>query len=54
MLVRGQGYSWDAGSECYTSNGTGNAAHRRTSANLLIGQGFGYVFEPVCHRHLLS
>jgi len=53
VLVRGQGYRWDAGSECYTSNGTGNAAHSRTSADLLISQGFGDVFEPVCHRHLL-
>ncbi len=48
-----QGQSRDHRSQRYTYHGTSDTANGRTAADLLISQGFGDVFEPICHGHLL-
>jgi hypothetical protein len=54
MLVGlGESHAGDCTCERYTSDCAANAAKSCTTTDLLIGQGFGDVFEPVCHRHLL-
>jgi hypothetical protein len=52
-LFLGQSQTGDCTGKCYTSDCSANAAKSCTTTDLLIGQGFGDVFEPVCHRHLL-
>ena len=49
----GQGSPRNCGSQGRAHYGTGDAAKRCTAADLLISHSFGYVFEPISHRHLL-
>lgn len=49
----GQRQARDCTGECYASDCAANAAQSCTASDLLVSQGFGDVFEPVCHRHLL-
>lgn len=53
LTFLGQGYTRNCGSQCCASNGTGNAAYRRTAVDLFVSQGFGDIFEPISHHHLL-
>ena len=48
-----QGGPRNCGSQGRARYGTGDAARRCTAADLLISHSFGYVFEPISHRHLL-
>jgi hypothetical protein len=52
-VLLGQSQTGERRSGCYTGDGAANAAEGCTAADFVIGQGFGYSFEPVCHRHLL-
>ncbi len=53
LILLGQGQSGDRASKRYTGDCAANAAKGCTTTDFLIGQGFGDIFEPVCHRHLL-
>ncbi len=53
FVAFGQGQTGDRGSGRYAGDSAAHAAKGCTAADFVIGQGFGYVLEPVCHRHLL-